>query len=105
MNIIKFFEDQTSVGISDHLKLGDRYQTNGGTAIPFQIVGITNAIVVLEATIATDHEVQFGTAKWTPIFDMSFSADTCVGLFIPFPYIRANITNYTSGVISVKTYI
>ena len=74
----------------------------GSTAwMPVMLTGITIATVILEAASATEQEVGEGTADWAPIYGASWTADGADGLTTAFPWIRANVTDYTSGAITV----
>lgn len=100
--IKKLIDGATSVLTSDPVGINPVRQYRGG-AIPFQISGITTASVVLEGTISTEADI--ATAVWTPIANAVFVADVCDGLFVMFTHIRAKISNYTGGTITVTVDI
>jgi len=85
----------------------DRFRQNRGGNLPIQVfktAGSFVATVALEGTLShedIDMAVRDGTAIWTPIANGSYTAETCDSLFVAFPYIRAVISGYTSGTISV----
>ena len=96
MQAVKLLDNVTTTEASKPLKI------TGNAIIPFQIHGIIDANVVLEATISSDEDVLLGNAKWSKIVNGSFISDVCDGIFTPFSHIRAKVASYNSGTISVR---
>jgi hypothetical protein len=67
-----------------------------------QVTGTFVGTVVVEATIATQAEVNALTATWTPIPAASWSAPGMGSFTFPATHIRANVTAWTSGNITVR---
>jgi len=86
------------------LRLDPAFWKEGGS-LPILISGIITATVTLEATIATDTEVDNGTAKWETISLAVWTADICDGLFTPFTHIRGRVIAYTAGTIFMRTLV
>ena len=86
------------------LKLDPGFWAGGGS-LPILISGITNATVSLEATIATDYEVDNLTAMWEQISGAAWTSDVADGLFTPFTHIRARVSGYVAGNIYVRTLV
>ena len=61
--------------------------------------------VILEGTVSSQQEIDEDTAVWSPINGASWTAETCDGLTTAFPWIRGNVTAYTSGSINVRALI
>jgi len=74
-------------------------------SIPILISGVTNATVILEATIATDREVIEGTAQWKTVSGGSWTADIADGFYTPFTHVRGRVTVYTAGTITMRILI
>ena len=104
MQIYKLLNGVTSTGSGIPVKIDPQRTVKGGP-IPLLISGITDANVILEATIATDLEVANGTANWEPVENASWSADVADGLFTGFTHIRGNCTQYTAGTIHFSALI
>ena len=85
----------------------DRHRQNMAGNLPIQIfvtAGTYGATVTIEATLShvdIDTAVREGTAVWSPVANGVFTAETADALIVPFPYIRAVISGYTSGTVSV----
>ena len=58
--------------------------------------------VSLDGTIATDAEVAAGTATFLPITDMSWTAVGIKSLTAQCTHVRGNVSEYTSGSITMK---
>jgi hypothetical protein len=69
------------------------------------ISGITNATVTLEATIATQQEVDDNTALWENVSSASWTADVADGLFTAYTHIRGRVTAYVSGTIYMRIVV
>lgn len=96
MKPIKLLDNISEISTSKPLKI------TGNSIMPFQIHGIIDANVVLEATISSDDEILLGNARWSMISNGSFISDVCDGIFVSFSHIRARIASYNSGSISVR---
>jgi hypothetical protein len=66
------------------------------------VTGTFVGTVILEATVATQAEVNAATAVWAPVTGASWTAPAAVGINAPFTHIRARVSAYTSGAITVK---
>lgn len=95
MQSIRLLDNISSVATSKVLKI------TGREVMPFQIFGIIDSNVVLEATISSDNDVLLGVAKWAQIVNGSFTEDVCDGIFTSFSHIRAKVLSYNSGTITV----
>lgn len=69
-----------------------------GSAIPVQVQGCSDATVTIEGTITED----VATATWSPIHNGEWSSDSCDALFANFSFVRAVVSNYVAGTITVK---
>lgn len=87
--------------------------TGPGQAIPcppennicptgIEVFGTFVGTVVLEATIATQAEVNASTAVWQAVTGASWTAPAITSMSTPWSHIRANVTAYTSGAINVR---
>ena len=83
----------------------DKNLWNGGGSLPIVVTGITNATVSLQATIATQVEVDAGTAVWEQVSSASWTADVADGLFTPFTHIRGVTTAWVAGTITMRTFV
>ena len=79
----------------------DAKRTSYGS-IPIQVLGTFNATVILEGTISGQAEVDAATASWSPISGASWTDESCDALFCAFTHIRANVTVYLNGSVSVR---
>jgi len=100
MQTLFLIDSVTGNIVGEPVKL-DRNRQNMPGNMPMQIRGIVTATVQLQSTLDTDLKVRDGTAIWTPIANGTYTADVCDSLFVAFPYIRAVVTGYSSGTISV----
>ena len=100
--IHNLLNNATSTVTGNPLKL-DVGIMRGGGSIPIVISGITTATVILEGTVATDLQVENGSAMWEKINLAEWTADVADGLFTPFTHIRGRVTAYTAGNIYMKT--
>lgn len=100
MDIHVLLDGVTGTGAGTPVKINEKRIISG--PIPFQLSGITTATVVVEGTIATQAEVDAGTAVWEILVNGSFTSDTADGILTAFPYIRGNVTAYTAGTITAK---
>lgn len=85
------------------VKIGDYRLING--AIPFLIYGedaTITATINIQGTVATDAEVSAGTAKFITIDGGSFTSQAATALIAQFSHIRAQISSYSAGTISVR---
>jgi len=103
MNIITFLDAATSTATSSAIRVNDKRIISG--PIPVTISGITTATVVFEGAIATQAEVDAGTANFELMAQGSFTEDAADGILTAFPFIRARISDYTAGTITVRAYI
>ena len=76
----------------------DAHHRNIGVTVTGTFVGT----VILEATAATQAEVNASTAVWAPITGASWTAPAAVGINAPFTHVRARVSAFTSGAITVK---
>lgn len=67
-----------------------------------EVQGTFVGTVILEGTIATQAEVNALTAVWLPLAGASWTVPTLTGVDAPVTHVRANVTAYTSGAITVK---
>lgn len=67
-----------------------------------QVQGTFVGTAVLEGTIATQAEVNALTAVWAPITGASWTGPGIAGVETPFTHIRANVTAWTSGAITMR---
>jgi hypothetical protein len=104
MQIQTLLDGVNSVGPGPYLRVNDNRTINGGP-IALQLSGITVATVVIEGSISTQEEIDAGTAEWTAINLATWTADVADGLFTSFPYIRGNVTAWTSGIITLRVFI
>jgi len=102
--IVKLLDGATGTGAGSPFPIDPAMTRNGGS-IPIVITGITVATVILQATISTQAEVEEGTAVWATVSQGSWTADIADGLFTPFSHIRGNVLAYTSGTITMKTWL
>jgi len=103
MQIQILLDGVTATGAGEAYAISARRTEFG--AIPILVSGITTATVILEGTIASEQEVREGSAIWKPIQGASWSSDIADGLFTAFSHIRANVTSYTAGTITVRALI
>ena len=104
LTIVKLLDGATSTVTGKPVKMPTK-RVHGAGSIPFVLSGITVANVVLEATIATQREVDEGTAQWEQIQSASWSADIADGIFTAFSHIRARVSAYTSGTITLTIFV
>jgi len=76
-------------------------------SIPFQLIGAAFVgTVSLEATLDGDQAVEEDTARASLINGGSFTnTDVADVLFGAYPHIRANVTSYTGGNLTVLVHI
>lgn len=67
-----------------------------------EVFGTFVGTVILEATIASQAEVAADSAVWQAITGASWTAPALVSIGTPWSHIRARVTDYTSGNISVR---
>jgi hypothetical protein len=67
-----------------------------------EVFGTFVGTVILEATIASQDEVNAATAVWQAITGSSWTAPALTSIATPWSHIRARVTAYTSGAISVR---
>ena len=103
MQIVTLASAATATGAGATRILDERRMDNG--PIPLQISGTFVGTVKLEGSISTEQEINESTAVWSPINGGEWTTPTCDSLFCSFPYIRANVTAFTSGSITVKALI
>jgi len=85
---------------------GDKIARQG--PIPVHVFGTSFVgTVILEGTIAEQSEVDGISCTWSPINGASWTNQNgiCEVLFCSFTHIRANVTVYTSGNVTVKVWI
>jgi len=99
--IVTLINGATGTMTGTAVKLDTNRFKQGGS-IPILISGITTATVSLEATIATDAEVNAGTAMWEQIMAAEWSADTCDDLIAAYTHIRGRVTAHTAGTIYMR---
>lgn len=87
MAVATLFNASSSTGVSNHIR------TDGLVPAHIQISGITLGTVAVQGSVD-------GTT-WATVA-AALTADGIVTLSSPPPYIRANITAFTSGSITVK---
>lgn len=80
---------------ADRLRVPVGIQLGGGAVATVQLMG----------TIATQQQINEGTAEWDVIQDAEWSSDGLYGLFVPYPFIQANISAYTSGNPTLKVWL
>ena len=73
-----------------------------GKSVGIQVSGTFVGTVILEGTIATQAEVNGATAAWTAITGASWTVPALASLTLAYTHIRANVTAYTSGSITVR---
>jgi hypothetical protein len=103
-NVYTLLSAVATTGAGSPVKVDPNRVALGGP-IPIQISGVTTATVVIQATLASAQAVREGTATWENITDASWTADCLDVLSAVFPWIRANVTAFTSGTITVKAFI
>jgi len=81
-----------------------RLSPNHPGPVPISVEGTFIGTVTLECAIADAQEIREGTAAWVPVSGASWTAPTGEGLETMFPYIRAKVSAYTSGAITVKAW-
>lgn len=67
-----------------------------------EVFGTFVGTVILEGTIATQAEVNAGTATWLPITGASWTVPTLAAITCPVSHLRANVTAWTSGAVNVR---
>ena len=106
MQIQHLINGATSNVTGEPVKL-DRHRQNMAGNLPIQIfktAGTFAATVTIEATLSQvdiDTAVREETAAWSPVANGVFTSEAADALVVPFPYIRAVISGYSSGTISV----
>lgn len=106
MEIKQLLTAVTVVGAGNAVAIDTDKLVNG--AIPILIYGGIGAIaaeIEIQGTIATNAEVAAGTCNWEVIEGGIFREEIATALIAPFSHIRANITSYTNGTISIRTGI
>lgn len=86
---IKLLNAVTATGAGASHKLTEQRRN---LTYPIVIHGITTATVVIEAS--------FDGTNWVPVTGGTITADSGITLDVPFPFMRANVTSYTSGTIT-----
>jgi len=93
----------TGTGAEPAVKVDERRIDHGYIAL--QVYGTFVGTVDIQGTIATQQEIDEGTAVWSNITSATFSAPTCTKLDTAYPWIRGNVSGYTSGTINVRALI
>ena len=104
ISIVKLLDGVTSAVAGPPLAV-DKNFWKGGGSLPIIISGIAGDTVTLEGTVATQYEINNGTAAWATISSASWTADVADGLFTPFTHIRGRVTAYAAGTITMKTFV
>jgi hypothetical protein len=107
MQIKTLINGATSNITSEPIKL-DRVRQNMAGNIPIQVQISGTATVTLEASLShadIDTAVREGTALWTSIANGIYNASSCDALSVAFPYIRAVVSGYASGSVTVTVDI
>ena len=104
MEIMQLCSASVATGAGDTFKLSGWRMPLG--AIPIQIYTTQatafNGTVKLEGTIATEAEVFAGTERWSDIDGALWTSEIIDAIFAQCTHIRSNITQYTSGAISIR---
>ena len=76
----------------------------GNDRVTMQVTGITVATVQLQASIDGTNYVAVGTTTAGASGTAGLTADGCLTLDAAYKYVRANVTAWTSGTITVWLY-
>ena len=103
MQIIQLLDAANAISIGTPFQIPERRQERGN--IPFLVYGTFVGTVVLEATIASQQEVEEGTASWVALSDGSWTTSVADCFYGGYTHIRGRVTAYTSGSISMRIWI
>ena len=104
MDIFKLIDEGKGTMIGEPYTL-DKNLWKGGGSLPILLTGLGGGTVTLEATIATQQEIEENTAVWATVSQASWTANTADGLFTPFTHIRGRVLAYSSGTITMTTFV
>ena len=101
MEIVQLLHNTHADADGQAKPIGDFRLING--PIAFLIYGPNiNATINIQGTIATQDEVNDGTANWVTVEGGSFTEEKATALFVQFTHMRAQVDSYSAGTISVR---
>lgn len=101
MEIVQLLEDVTANTEGQPVAIGDFRIINGPISLLVYGSGIS-ATVNIKGTIATQDEVNEGTATFETITGGSFTDAAATALITQFTHIRADVESYSAGTISAR---